>query len=513
MIPYHRTVTVPAILALLALFAGGLRAQNHFGSVTADPAISAAITTSFSLDTLQKFVKQLSGVLPVTINGSPVTLPHRYAGNGSQQFRNAARFISDVFARYGLSPVMENNASPWTKINVVGTLPGRRAEYVVLCGHFDSANPSCPGADDNASGTAVVMEAARILRGMSFEYTIKFIAFGGEEQGMKGSALYVQQHAQDSIRAVINCDMTMWDNDEDKNVHIHAKANTTAQKSADLADFLIDVDGAYNLPVVCVAIIPGISASDHSSFWNIDRSAVLLIEEYQEDFNFYYHSSNDTFVNASAAKHQAFFQSVAKLAAAATAHLARRLAPTPVELASFTAEVFGGAVRLSWRTERETNNTGFHVERAPFPSAAFSPVGFVAGAGNSTQPHEYRFDDAPPASGVFAYRLRQVDSDGTESLSRSIAVSVGVPTTPSLAVWPNPASARASIAYSLPDGGPAVLRIVDALGRTAAIVRGGEGPEGVRSAMVDVSALPRGSYILILETPSGSAAQRLQVIH
>ncbi len=507
-----RRAAAPVFTACLLLYLPAL-SQNHFGPVAVEQSVQSVLNNAFSLDSLQKFVKQLSGVLQVQVNGAPMSFQHRYAGNGSQNFRNAALFVRDVLARYGMNPVIENNASPWTKINVVGTLPGRRGEYVVICGHFDSANLSCPGADDNASGTAAVLEAARILRALSFEYTIKFIAFGGEEQGMKGSKQYMEAHPQDSIRAVINCDMIMWDNDEDRNVHIHAIDNTAQQKSADLAVFIHRIDSVYAFPTMCRTIIPGIGASDHSSFWNKDRSAVLLIEEYQEDFNFYYHTSNDTFSNASAPKHQNFFRDVSKLTIASIAHLAQVRQPVPVELSSFTAELLNTGVLLSWRTESEINNAGFRIERAFFPSASYEEIGHVSGHGASLSPRDYSHLDANLAPGVRAYRLRQIDSDGTESLSGSVIVHVGIDPRAALhvAAWPNPARSAVTVACSLPGEADVSVRIIDALGRTVDVLRRERMPAGLHHLSYDASALPRGSYMVAVETASGSAVSRLNV--
>jgi len=85
--------------------------------------------------------------------------------------------------------------------------------YVVGCGHFDCTSETplvlAPGADDNASATAYVMELARVLRDYLFEYTIHLIAFCGEEQGLLGSEHYVQQAylRNDTIIGAVNMDM------------------------------------------------------------------------------------------------------------------------------------------------------------------------------------------------------------------------------------------------------------------------------------------------------------------
>lgn len=91
---------------------------------------------------------------------------------------------------------MEARYQPWSMgRNVVGIQPGegRPGEIVVVCAHLDDmpeAGPA-PGADDNASGSAAVLEAARILSQYRFDRTLHFVLFTGEEQGLLGSRHYV----------------------------------------------------------------------------------------------------------------------------------------------------------------------------------------------------------------------------------------------------------------------------------------------------------------------------------
>jgi len=109
-----------------------------------------------------------------------------------------AESIGSVFAGYGLTPVLSsfqyNSTTMW---NVEATQTGTvyPDSFVVICGHFDSIsnNPyvSAPGADDNGTGTAAVLTAAQILTQYDFEYSIRYICFGGEEQGLRGSYDYV----------------------------------------------------------------------------------------------------------------------------------------------------------------------------------------------------------------------------------------------------------------------------------------------------------------------------------
>lgn len=109
--------------------------------------------------------------------------------------------------------------------NVMAVLPGRSSRRVYVSGHYDTVaraeaspgfnwaegdNPA-PGANDDGSGTALVMELARVLAqsGVEFDATLVFIALAGEEQGLVGAAVHARKAAEDSVRidAVLNNDI------------------------------------------------------------------------------------------------------------------------------------------------------------------------------------------------------------------------------------------------------------------------------------------------------------------
>ncbi len=97
-----------------------------------------------------------------------------------------------------------------TAANVVGTKRGttRPDEIIVAGGHFDSV-PGGPGANDNASGVAATLEAARALSGVRTARTVQFVLFSGEELGLFGSAAFAAEHRQ-GVVAMINLDMVGW---------------------------------------------------------------------------------------------------------------------------------------------------------------------------------------------------------------------------------------------------------------------------------------------------------------
>lgn len=123
----------------------------------------------------------------------------------------------DSFVQKSVPPRIPH---PVTIVNVVATLPGSRPESAgriyVMCGHYDSiinnildATSPAPGSDDDASGVAAVLEAARVMSSHEFGATIIFMAVAGEEQGLNGSAHWAAQ-ARDKdldIAGMINDDI------------------------------------------------------------------------------------------------------------------------------------------------------------------------------------------------------------------------------------------------------------------------------------------------------------------
>ncbi|MCS7053180.1 MAG: T9SS type A sorting domain-containing protein [Ignavibacterium sp.] len=95
----------------------------------------------------------------------------------------------------------------------------------------------------------------------------------------------------------------------------------------------------------------------------------------------------------------------------------------PVQLIYFEAQVLSNGVLLRWGTATEINNFGFEVQRANIPYQ-FSTLGFVPGHGNSNSPKHYMFVDTTlPNYGLYYYRLKQIDTDGTIHYSDTISVN------------------------------------------------------------------------------------------
>ena len=114
--------------------------------------------------------------------------------DGQARMEAAADYIAEVFKRFDL-PVVEDKfrvEGRWYR-NLIASLPGSSSDgEVLVVAHYDTV-PDSPGADDNASGVAGLLEAAGALARHKLEKTLVFVAFALEEYGYPGSLHYVEQ--------------------------------------------------------------------------------------------------------------------------------------------------------------------------------------------------------------------------------------------------------------------------------------------------------------------------------
>ncbi|MBE0572646.1 MAG: M20/M25/M40 family metallo-hydrolase [Ignavibacteriaceae bacterium] len=474
------------------------------------PTIQTIINQT-NLDSLMHFVEELSGEVSTIIGGSPYTIVSRNKNNASNNM--AANYIKQKLDSYGLVTYDQNFSS--TGRNVYGVQLGTvypNKEYII-CAHYDDmpSGTTAPGADDNASGTAAVIEAARIFTQYNSKYTIIYALWDEEEQGLVGSAYYAQQAAiaGDSIMGVINMDMIAWDSDNDSvgEIHIRNFGNSVALK-----DLMLQVNTTYSIGVIPSVINPGTTASDQASFWNNGYGALLLIEEYYGgDFNGYYHTINDRIIHFN----QPYFHKMSRLTLGTVATLADLTDIVPVELLAFTASVKNSDVELLWSTASELNNLGFEIERSIDGQDNFNTVGFVDGKGSSAEINYYSFTDNPQVSGVnqLYYRLKQVDFDGTFSYSDVVNVSYDVPAEFVLSQnYPNPFNPSTRISYFVPQESFVSIKVYDFLGREVITLVNETKSTGSYEIIFDASNLPSGTYFYTLIAENYSSTKKMILI-
>jgi hypothetical protein len=170
----------------------------------------------------------------------------------------------------------------------------------------------------------------------------------------------------------------------------------------------------------------------------------------------------------------------------------------PVELTSFTARADYGVVELSWITATETNNQGFEVQRST--GGEFETIAFVEGHGTTTETQAYSYTDRSVNIGLYSYRLKQVDFNGTFEYSDVIEVDVPAPAEFALDQnYPNPFNPSTKIAFRLAVDSKVSLKVFDILGQEVANLVNANLGVGAHSVDFNASSLNSGVYLYRIE--------------
>ncbi len=192
--------------------------------------------------------------------------------------------------------------SPGVSQNLIITIPGTvyPDRYWLVGAHLDSGSYPFglfPGADDNASGSATVMEAARVMRLCEFQYTVKMALWGAEEAGLVGSSWFAGQAAAagDSIMGYVNLDMILFGPTTGPISYdvLRVYYNSQSEPIAGLFDQTTDM---YVPELERLYTYATSGGSDHVSFWQNGFTSVDLCESMLSG-NPYYHNSQDLLAN------------------------------------------------------------------------------------------------------------------------------------------------------------------------------------------------------------------------
>ncbi len=319
----------------ILLLAGALTAFGQYKAV--NPQVSK-IVSEVSEERITETLKKLEGFGTRNIFSSQDN-PTRGVGAARkwiyEQFRSYSPRLEVSFDQYRLKKDTSRGSRIQDDVdlyNVVAVLPGstNKDQRIIISGHYDSLNMQrppgapapqpgdaaasgprdpnvdAPGVTDDGSGTACVMELARVLSQYQFEKTIVFIAFAGEEQGLLGSTLYAAKakSLNQKIEAVLNSDIIGSDvggdgRAENRRVNIFSE-DPIDSPSREIARYMKDIGERY---VPSMTVDPVFRADrfgrggDHTPF-NLEGFAAVRVSTPVENFA-NQHSATDTFANTS----------------------------------------------------------------------------------------------------------------------------------------------------------------------------------------------------------------------
>jgi hypothetical protein len=273
-----------------------------------------------------------------------------------------------------------------------GTDPTQSNRIVLVTGHYDSRNSDtfngtdpAPGANDDGSGTAVILECARVLSKLKFPATIIFLTVAGEEQGLNGSKHFAQMAKQQGwkIEGVLNNDIVGGDRNEGQDAsvvrvfsegipnaateqeirRVRSLGGESDSSSRELARYVADVGRTYDAglkPLLVFRLDRFLRGGDHLSF-NQQGFAAVRFTEFREDFNHQHqnvrmengveYGDSPKFVNFDYVAH------VARLNAATLASLAS--APAPPTNVKMLTKNLENDTSLTW--EPSAGATAYEV--------------------------------------------------------------------------------------------------------------------------------------------------------
>lgn len=135
----------------------------------------------------------------------------------------------------------------------------------------------------------------------------------------------------------------------------------------------------------------------------------------------------------------------------------------PVELTAFTGFANGNQALLQWTTASETNNSGFEIEQRS--GQTWSSIGFVSGQGTTEQETSYQFTTGSLTPGLHAFRLRQIDYDGTTSFSPVVEVAIASETDVLTLTGANPFRGSTQVGVSVTQSQFVQVELYDITGR------------------------------------------------
>ena len=235
----------------------------------------------------------------------------------SQGYYYVRHYICEQLDKCGVANVMAFSEQGRTHYNICLDLPGQQEALtpVVVGAHYDTV-PGCPGADDNATGVAVLLELARRFSAQPPRRPIRLVAFDLEEYGLVGSRAYVKALNGQPIYLMLSLEMLGYcvdvSSDQPSQAYPLAALNYIYPKTGDFIALIgnwqtiptlwrfhrafnsVDVSSAW-LPMMQQGrLLPGSRRSDHAPFWDAGYNAIMVTDT-ADLRNPHYHARTDTF--------------------------------------------------------------------------------------------------------------------------------------------------------------------------------------------------------------------------
>ena len=408
------------ILALFFAAAGPASGQSGIPQRTPDPTI-ARVLQEISPDRIQQTIEKL-----VTFgNRSTISAQDEDSIKAGKGIGAAREWLESEFEGYSkhcggclevktdafIEQPADRIKAPTRITNVYAVLRGtdpKQADRIVLVtGHYDSRNSDtfnvtdpAPGANDDASGTAVSLECARVLSRMKFPTTIIFLTVAGEEQGLNGSKHFAQMAKQQGwkLQAVLNNDIVGGDSSpgQDPGVirvfsegipnaateaeikRIRALGGENDSASRELARYIVEVARTYPSsvkPALVFRLDRFLRGGDHYSF-NQQGFAAVRFTEFRENYNHQHQTPRiekdiaygdlPKFVNFD------YVAEIVRLNAATLASLACAPAP-PAKVKMLTKELENDT-RLTWEAVSGATNYEVLWRSTPAPDWEYAQI-------------------------------------------------------------------------------------------------------------------------------------------
>jgi hypothetical protein len=341
---------------------GSLEARNDIFNLIAQ----------VNADTLQGFVQHLQDY----------GTRNAYKDGGIQ----AQNWILAKFQSYGLSVELHDFSMPGgpASDNVLATLVGTKYpdEYVILGAHYDSyaGGNYEPGADDNATGTAGILEAARIMSQYQFDRTIIFATWSGEEYGLYGSGAWAAEAADNgmNILGYFNIDMAGYLAPGEV-IHTDIIAPPSANE---LRQFYKDVCAIYlpDFPVYDGTLSGG--DSDHTSFNNNGYQGIFPFEDSQ-NYSHFIHTPGDTIGTSvnNFEQHATFVKAIIANVVSMSDEL-----PAPSNLSATPGD---NEVILNWDAIDSVDYYNIYRNAEPIPYATAADTSYLDSAVENGTPYSY----------------------------------------------------------------------------------------------------------------------------